>query len=286
MVALATERLAKMHRAQVHRDPWPDFDAFDPSRYDRALRRAAAVQWAGRARAEHESVHQFTILSHALCEARVELHVHGALARLITDEVRHAELCAEAGHRIYPEGFDEDSGIFLWVDPKLPFGKPPGADAGETAILTWAAKAVLTACCFGETLSRPMLEAIAVVATDPIADAIARQILRDEHLHASFGWEMLGHLLAQLGDEGHAAIREILPMRFSQFAKSTCSGIGVDEVAGSEITIERTDRPNLGTLTDHQYAMIFYATVESEIIPALERLGFDARAAWASRPPH
>jgi hypothetical protein len=283
MVAGATDRLGKLHRQQVHRDPWPDFEAFDPLAYDRDLRRGAAIQWAGRARAEHESIHQFTVLSYALCEARVPLPIQGSLARLITDEVRHAELCAEAAEHIFPEGHETEPAIFRWDTPRLPWGRPPLSE-GPDAILRWASRAVLTACCFGETLSRPMLDAIAVVATDPMAEAIARQILRDEHLHAAFGWEALSYLLPRLGKEGRSELEAVIPRRFTEFQRSTCCGIDIEELAGSEITIERTGEPNLGTLTDHQYAMIFFATVEAEIIPSLQRLGFDAEAAWAQRP--
>ena len=41
--------------------------------------------------------------------------------------------------------------------------------------------------------------------------------------------------------------------------------------------------PNLGTLSDLQYAMIFYATLETEILPQLDALGLDGAGAWAER---
>jgi hypothetical protein len=288
MVLPATQRLAKLHRAQVRRDPWPDFSAFDPTRYEAPLRRAAAVQWAGRARNEHGSIHQFSALAFVLAEAGVPLTFHGALARLITDEVRHAELCAEAAHHVYPEGLadgpDHEPAIFRWPVPGLPWPRPPGPDATRTDRLAWAADAILSACCFGETLSRPMLDAIAVVSTDPMAEAIAAQILRDEHLHAAFGWEALDWLLRELGEPGRTAVEAVLPRRYTEFERSTCCGIGIERVAGRELVIERTEAQNLGTLSDEQYAMIFFATIETEVIPALERLGLPAREAWAKRP--
>jgi hypothetical protein len=279
----ATAALLKIHRAQVHREPWPDFSAYTPVAHPAALRRAAAVQWAGRARAEHGSIHQFSALSHALCEARMPVSVLGALGRLITDEVRHAELCGEAARTLYPEGLAGEPAIFAWPVPRAPWGPPPAPDPAGP-LLAWAAGAVLTACCFGETLSRPMLEAIAVRATEPLAEAIARQILRDEQLHARFGWEMLTVLLPRLSAAERAQVETLLPGLFADFARSTCGGIGVAELAGTSITIARGTEPNLGTLTAHEYAAIFYATVEAEIIPGLERLGLSGQAAWAARP--
>lgn len=281
MLALASERLASMHRVQVHRDPWPDFASFEVARYDVALRRAAAVQWAGRARAEHGSIHQFTQLAHALSNARAPLHVLGALARLVTDEVRHAELCAEMALACWPEGAAEGASAFAWPAPVSPWPEPPtSTDAGP--LRAWAAEAIAVACCVGETLSRPMLEAIAVVATDPLAEACARQILRDEHLHATFGWEALGWLVPQLDDDARAALHRRLSSALAGFESTTACGIPLADVAGREIAIER-GAPNLGTLDDLQYAMIFYATLESEIVPRFAALGLDAGRAWAER---
>lgn len=283
MLTPATERLGRMHRAQVHRDPWPDFSSFDPSAYDAGLRRAAAVQWAGRARAEHGSVHQFTILAHTLCNARVELHVLGALARLCTDEVRHAELCAEMALACWPEGRNTEPAVFRWTRPRAPWAMPPPVTDDPRPLLAWAAEAILVSCCIGETLSRPMLEAIAVVATEPLADAVARQILRDEHLHATFGWETLGLLLPRLRPEQRAALEQRMARAFGGVEATTACGIRVEQVVGRSIEIARRDAPNLGTLDDEQYAMIFFATMETEILPRLTALGLDAESAWQRR---
>lgn len=284
MLAPATERLGRMHRAQVHRDPWPDFATFEPARYDARLRRAAAVQWAGRARAEHGSVQQFTILAHALCNVRIELPVLGSLARLITDEVRHAELCAEMGLAVWPEGKAAEPAVFRWDRPRMPWVGPPALADDPTPTLAWAAEAVLVSCCIGETLSRPMLEAIAVVATDPLAAAVAKQILRDEHLHASFGWETLALLLPRIDDARREALEQRMTRSFGAVEASTACGIAVEAVAGKSIEIAEGDEPNLGTLTDEQYAMIFFATMETEVLPQLQALGLDAMGAWQRRP--
>ncbi len=288
MLATATERLGRMHRTQVHRDPWPEFSTFEVSRYDATLRRLAAVQWAGRARAEHGSVHQFTIVAHALCNARIALPVLGALARLITDEVRHAELCAEMALACWPEGTKTEPAVFRWDPPRAPWRMPPAVEADDgdddpQPLLAWAAEAILISCCIGETLSRPMLEAIAVVATEPLADAVARQILRDEHLHATFGWETLGMLVPRLTKDNVRALQLRMARAFAGVEATTACGITVDQVAGKSIAIERGDAPNLGTLSDEQYAMIFFATMESEVLPRMEGVGLDAWDGWRSR---
>ncbi|HEY8377163.1 MAG TPA: hypothetical protein VIK91_11770 [Nannocystis sp.] len=282
MLAPTSERLGRVHRRQIERDRWPDFASFDPSRYDAALRREAARQWAGRARAEHGSIHQFSALTHVLCEARVGVELLGALARLITDEVRHADLCARMALACDPTGPQTHPERFTWPRPRAPWPDPPRAEAREEQ-LAWAACAILIACCLGETLSRPMLEALVVVTTDPVAADVSRQILRDEHLHAAFGWDALGLLLPALDERGRARVQAALTDAFGGFEATAAGGHTIEEIAGRELILTRGE-PNLGTLTSEQFAIIFYATIEQEILPALAALGLDGQRAWAERP--
>jgi hypothetical protein len=284
MLAPAGERLGSVHRKQVHRDPWPDFASFDPTSWPLEQRRAAAIQWAGRARNEHGSVQQFGQLTQVLATARVELELLGCLARMITDEVRHAELCAAMALAIWPEGLRTEPRVFRWPQPRPPWRDPPGPReiSDPEPRLAWAAEAILTACCLGETLSKPMLEALVVVSTDPLAEAVSRQILRDEHLHATFGFEALELLLPRLSEASRARLQAELASDLRGFERSVCGEIGIGDVANSEIVIERGE-PNLGVLTGHQYAVIFYSCLESEIFPRLRALGLDPDAAWAQR---
>lgn len=272
--------LEAVHRAQVHRDPWPEFEAFDPERYPRQLRVEAARQWAARARAEHGSVHQFSQLTHVLCEARAPMHLLGALARLITDEVRHVELCAELARAYDPERTHH------LPAPATPWPAPPTGEEAAQARLGWAARAIMIASCLGETISRPILDALAVVATCPLAEAVCRQILRDEHLHATFGWEALPILLAQLDAPERAALDQALCRAFAGFERTTTQGVALEEVVDRELVIGPGDPgcPNLGTLRPVEYATIFYATLEGEVFPRLEQIGLDARRAWRARP--
>lgn len=277
-------RLHKMHRRQVHRDAWPDFDGFDPAAYPAPLRRDAALQWAGRARAEYGSIHQFTQLGHALCEARAPAQLLGALSRLITDEVRHTELCGRTAEALLPGERAHHPGIFRWPVPRAPW-RARDRNADEAGCLAWCAEAILIACCLGETLSRPMLDALIVVSTDPLPEAVARQIVRDEHLHATFGWESLGWLWPRLHDDAREHLQAALGRAMAGFTNTTACGIDVGAVAHRDIVIERGDAPNLGTLSDEQYAFIYYATLEQEIFPQLREVGLDPEAAWASTRP-
>src|SRR5690606_17369252 len=260
---------------------------FDPRPWPAAQRRSAAIQWAGRARNEHGSVQQFGQLTQVLATARVELELLGCLARMITDEVRHAELCAAMALAIWPEGPRVEPRVFRWPQPRPPWRDPPsprdlsgGSDPEPR--LAWAAETIMTACCLGETLSKPMLEALVVVSTDPLAEAVSRQILRDEHLHATFGFEALELLLPRLSEASRERLQVELASDLAGFERSVCGSIRIADVADSELLIERGE-PNLGVLTEHQYAVIFYSCLETEIFPRLRALGLDPDAAWAAR---
>ena len=137
----------------------------------------------------------------------------------------------------------------------------------------------------GQGWARLMLEALAVVTTEPLAEAVARQILRDEHLHATFGWEMLSLLLPRLSADSRATLQTQLEDDFAGFEQSVCGELGIADMAGREIVIERGE-PNLGVLTAEQYAMIFYSCLETEIFPQLHTLGFDPQTAWSARKRH
>ena len=284
LLAGTTRALGAMHRSQVHRDPWPDFAAFDANALPLELRRHAAWHWMARARAEHGSVLEFSAVLHALTRARAPVEMLGALARLITDEVRHVELCARAAEAFYPEA---DETFFAWRAPRAPWPDAPlGSD--DAALRAWASRAILTACCLGETLSRPMLEAVATVATEPLPRACAEQILRDEQLHARFGWESLAVLLPQLDEGARSALQTQLARALAGFERTTCGSVRIEDLAGVAMAIAPGDpsEPNLGTLTERQFAMIFYATLEHEIFPALSELGLDPERAWAERFEH
>lgn len=285
MLASSSARLAAMHAHHVHREPWPAFAAIDVRAIDAATCAHAARQWAGRARNEYGSVHQFAALAHALAEARAPVTILGALTRLLSDETRHVELCAELAGA-YAHGANEATPT--WPVPRAPWPDAPRvrSDDDVPRVHAWAAEVVLSACCVGETLSVPMLEAIAVVATEPTAQEVARQILRDEHLHATFGWELLAWLLPQLDAAGHAHLDAVFPRVLAGFEESTCGAFRAADLAGTTIEIaERDSRvTNLGTLDARTYAAIFYATLEAEIFPRFAELGLDPLRAWTARP--
>lgn len=285
-LAGVTARLGRIHRSQVHREGWPEYASFDREAYSEPTRARSARQWMRRARLEYTSIAEFTQVAHALTGVVGPLELLGALSRLITDEVRHAELCGRMAVTCWPEGIESEPKAFEWPPPRFAWPDAPPIDDGEAARMRWAADAILTSCCIGETLSLPLFEAVATVNTDRVCGQVIEQILRDEHLHAAFGWEALATLVEPLGDADRAWLQAQLSVRLASYERGATRGTSLEQLAGSSLTIEPGDpaEPNLAILSPEQYAMIFYATVERDILPGFERLGFDAKSAWANRP--
>lgn len=269
-----TETLERFHRTLMDRRQTIPWDDFDRTKYDPELVEYARHQWAGRAVAEYQSTAQFAQLLHRLTIAGAPINIIGAATRLATDECRHAEYCARMADALGGrEDHQVDGGLSLFED--------------EEDIWMAIYRSVLNVCCFGETLSIPMLESIHMVATDELPQTVARIISSDEEYHARFGWDVLSWLTPEMSDTQLEWIQARLPYLMSHFEKVCAASPEVlERLAGQEVDVFEgsEDEPNLGTLTDEQYAAIFYHTLEHTIFPGLTELGFDAIAAWQQRP--
>lgn len=274
-LSTTTELIERFHRTLMDRRNRPEWEAFDPSVYPDELVAHARVQWAGRAVAEYHSTAQFGQLLHRLTCIGAPIELIGAATRLAQDECRHAELCARMADAL--GGRDRQDvpsrGLSLY-------------DEGDDLWLQ-IAQTILSVCCMGETLSVPMLYALEQVSTDPLAETVSRIIAADEEYHARFGWEALTWLIPRLDDAQRDTIQRSLPVLLSHF-EAVCASSPelLEQLAGEDVEIEPGDpaHPNLGTLTNLQYAAIFYHTIEAEILPGLDALGFDALGAWQTRP--
>ena len=144
----------------------------------------------------------------------------------------------------------------------------------------------MCSCCLGETISRPLYESLATLITDPVPESVVRQILKDEHLHARFGWETLEWLWPRLGDEERAWLQRRLARRLAGFELSCAPNHRLEDLVGEEICVEAPPAdapPNLGHLPSRTYAGIFYATLEAEIFPHFQAIGLDPMLAWQER---
>ena len=245
---------------------WAGFDAsqFAPAHLEKARR-----LWQHRAFTEFHSLTHFTQLASQLQVLGAPLDWSGAMARMVTDEVRHVELCLRMVEALGGEAnlkLADTHGVHLTVRGPL---------------RAHVRRVVLEAFCVGETLSGRMFKRCLAACTVPLAREVVTAILVDETFHAELGWE-LAALLAREDDDARAerdALARALPGIFEEFARQCLVTRGPEWTRAQP---EFDEGPGLGGLADAGFARAFFDGMEADVVPGLEAIGFpEARAAWA-----
>jgi hypothetical protein len=262
--------LAREHEAIVRpRRGGIDWDSFDCGAWPEASLRSAAEDWRDRARTEYCSLALFIHLASRLCELGAPLDWAGAFARMIADEVRHAELCARMAETLglrEPASIEADDLSFVAT------GQNARAQVRQAVVATF---------CIGETLSGRMFRRCLRAATVPLARDVVRAIVDDETFHGRFGWEAAALLMRSDDDtfpDERAALVQSLPDIFAQ-VRHACGADAGEEWARREA--EGGLEPNFGTLTRAGYARAFYDGMREDVVPGLVAIGLpEAAEAW------
>ena len=246
------------------------WESFDRRQWPPDVLAAAGADWRERARTEYFSLAGFTLLASQLQLLGAPLDWAGAFARMIADEVRHAEICARMAELL---GAPAPS-----IDP----GQLHVAVRGPS-LRAHARRQIVGVFCIGETISGRMFRRCLRAATVPVARDAVRAIVVDETFHGRFGWEA-GALLMRPDAEAFEAERDELarelPTIFAEYRRACCAGPG-EAWARSEP--EHQPHPNFGTLTRAGYARAFYDGMREDVVPGLVAIGLpEADAAWAA----
>jgi hypothetical protein len=237
-----------------------DWAGFDPGRFTRAVLEDAAAQWSTRALQEMHSLALFTEIAAHLHLLGAPLDWSGAFARMITDEVRHTDLClrmcAALGRPAPPE-----------VDPATLHL------LGRTSSRARVRHTIVAAFCIGETISGRMFRRALRAADVPLARDVVAAILVDETFHGELGWELGALLMRNDGptfDRERALLAAELPELFRHFAEVACASRGP---AWARREPEVEDGPNFGTLSLAGYARAFFDGMEEDVVPGLSAIG-------------
>ena len=224
---------------------------------DPAQRRAAREVWEARMRDERRAVMAMSQLVADLSRAGAPLDVVGAGAALVHDEARHVEICAAVA-----EALDPSTPVYA----RLPLLPPHGTtDLRRRVVLS-----VVSLLCVGETLSAALLAEAREACTDPVIDAVLTELLRDESIHARFGWWWLDTPQGELSPEEASAIEPMLARLFRDLERTF-----LDDVE------EGATPP--GAVPADARSEVLYRVVTETIVPRLERHGVRARGAWENR---
>jgi hypothetical protein len=238
---------------------------------------SAAREWRERARQEYASLALFTQVASQAHLLGAPLDWSSAMARMITDEVCHTELCARFAELLVP-------GVPVDVDEEA-LHLPVSAGSLRAHVRG----VVVAAMCIGETLSGRIFRQCLRATTVPLARDIVRSIVDDETFHGRIGWELLALLMRGEGEPALASERDALASGlFDLFLhyRTICGAsrplAWARERDEDESTSNKT-APNFGTLTPRGYARCFWDGMNDDVVPALVACGFpEARAAWVS----
>jgi|LNFM01.1.fsa_nt_gb hypothetical protein len=261
-----------MHRQYAdNAHPLPEWDRFDPSALSDAVREDLRRAWSARVVAEYRSMVVFSELIARLPEAGLPLEVSSAASRLLQDEARHTELCAELAERL---GGRQDSTV---LRNELRF-----SDEGLSAEL-FVGRWTLSMMCVGECASVGLLKALADAAEDPCVARVLDTLYRDEVLHDRFGWALARELIPQLTDSQREWLSADLAFSFAHYDRIHGRGMRKD---GDELPADkpRSDgAERLGLVSPESYARAWYERLDAVILPGLRSLGLAANEAWALR---
>lgn len=146
---------------------------------------AAREAWAARVHDEQRSAVVFAELLSCLARAGAPFEASAAIARLIGDELRHAELCARMA-RAFGARDVEASGDALAL--------PPSDEAPLPRALRIAVRELVV----GEGESVAVLTAYRDAASDPACRALLSSLLADEARHFAVGRALVPVLRARL----------------------------------------------------------------------------------------
>jgi hypothetical protein len=241
--------------------------AFDARAYAPAAVEGARAMWLARMESEHRSASVFSALCAQLMEAGASWDMESVVLRMAQDEIRHAEVCAEAVTLM---------GGLAVRDVQKPVA--PLAAHRDVSREECALRNIVYGCCLTETVNCARFVDAIDTMRDPLSVDVTKQLLSDEALHAQFGFHYLDAWSGWL--DAHPSVTESIA-RYLRFAFAVLER----DMSGADLrAVVRTDDERaLGLVDPVRTREIFYTTVEGAILPALDRYGLDARASWERR---
>ena len=226
-----------------------------------AERAMAARTWRARMVNEHISAQFFASLLPQLMRAAAPPAVLAAIPQMVADELRHAEQCAGVvlalGHEpIAP----------LPAIEALP--QHEDADAVEAVL-----RNMISVCCLSETVAVGVIRAEHAELEGTALGKVLSTILADEIQHARFGWSLLAEFAPRLPDDVRA--------RLSEYLVDALRHVVAYEVPKLPVHLGLSKAVGQAGVCDGALARdIFYATIETVILPRLEDAGLSAQSAW------
>ncbi|MEW5853774.1 MAG: ferritin-like domain-containing protein [Myxococcota bacterium] len=255
-------RLHQVHVQRVRRDGSAvDPPELDPRDIPPALMQDARNGWQRLLESEYESVVVSGWMTSALARLGVPLDILGAFGRVVEDEIRHVDVCADVLQRLGVNAVipkDATPPVFAWKDD---------ADADEQVIA-----GLVSFFCVGELMSAMEFRNALQMARLPLAQWAIGEIHRDEAFHGAFGFEAAKLFVPHWKPEAKARLVKRLQDELARFERRIGGPLNEDP---RELTGKEKDLAELGLPPPPVMLGVFYGAVESQLLPRLADLGLE-----------
>lgn len=233
----------------------------------RPSERGVAVRtWAGRMVNEHVSARVWAHLLGQGVAAALPADVLAGIAEAIGDELRHAEQCAAVV-------------LALGGDPVAPLPPLPEVPTHDDAPpLEAFLRNLISVGCMSETVAVSVIRAEQAELDGTALGSVLDRILADEVAHARLGWRVLGLCAPQLDAATRARLSAYLVDAFAHQVLHEVPKL-------PRLGPVRPELARAGVCDGSAARDVFYATLETVIVPGLQAAGLDAAHAWAVARP-
>ena len=226
-----------------------------PSTRDESVRKLACDVWTYRLESELDAADHFRALAPTLRALGASPSLVEMANEAASDELRHASLCREL--------IVHFGGALPTEKPRVRAGRiaPAGLEGGERVLYE-----IVALSCITETLSTALLGELVARALDPVCKQAMHSVLRDEVNHSRLGWAFLAEERGRgardcVGQHVPEMLEAALGPHFFSFADAP--------------NAQQKELATLGALERPERQRIVRETLESVIVPGLERFGIE-----------
>ncbi|MEZ4365386.1 MAG: ferritin-like domain-containing protein [Kofleriaceae bacterium] len=263
-------RLAVVHRQRVRRDGEADPAPAEPLVLPAPTQAAAAAGWQALLDTEYESVVIASWMTAALTRLGAPLDLLGAFGKIVEDELRHVDVCAQV--------VDQLGGRPTIVRGPLP--PLPNELARDSAGEFEMVASLLGFFCVFEFLSGLVFHDALARAQTPLAQWAVGEIYRDEAFHGAFGFEAARHFVPGYDEARREQLARRVEAEVARFGQRLAGRGAADAPADELAALER-----LGLLAPAALLPIFERGVTTQLVPRLHDLGVPVVVGFADAPP-
>lgn len=249
------ETLDLRTHAQALRPHVPDL----PHLYD-----AAIATWKARMVNEHGSARVFDAIAEQLAQAGFDRSVVEQCRGFAGEERMHGALCGAVVEALGGEAV------------AVPLDEVPIPTHDDVSPLEAVLRNLISVSCLSETIAVSLIGAERVEMPEGALHDLLTRIFSDEVGHARFGWRIVHAEVPRLDDAARRRLSLYLRVAFGHLEQHELAHlpVGACPPQGGEA---------LGLCSGSAARELFFATVDTVIIPQLEAIGLEARRAWDTR---